>query len=169
MRWSTTMPGLERDRFDPFFDHMLAIDDSTGEIVGVYRLLPGERAVELGQFYSEDEYDLTVLKNSGRKLLELGRSCLCIPTIGGVRRCITCGTVWLPMSRNAGSRFCLVSPVSRHGCSGHAGATAVDAAPQPPGPAGFAGSGATRDVFQPMDLVDAPDLDRRAAMVQVPA
>ena len=42
--------GLERDRFDPYFDHMLAIDDATGKVVGVYRLLPGERAAELGQF-----------------------------------------------------------------------------------------------------------------------
>ncbi|MBO9449716.1 GNAT family N-acetyltransferase [Tropicibacter sp. R16_0] len=68
--------GLEQDRFDPFFDHMLVSDDTTGEVVGVYRLLRGEQARALGQFYSEDEYDLSVLKNSGRKLLELGRSCL---------------------------------------------------------------------------------------------
>ena len=68
--------GLEQDRFDPFFDHMLVTDDTKGEVVGVYRLLRGEQARALGQFYSEDEYDLSVLKNSGRKLLELGRSCL---------------------------------------------------------------------------------------------
>ncbi|GAA6192520.1 GNAT family N-acyltransferase [Phaeobacter sp. NW0010-22] len=67
---------LEQDRFDPFFDHMLATDINTGEVIGVYRLLRGEQAQAMGQFYSEDEYDLTSLRNSGRKLLELGRSCL---------------------------------------------------------------------------------------------
>ncbi|WP_050930404.1 GNAT family N-acetyltransferase [Aestuariivita boseongensis] len=68
--------GLERDRFDPFFDHMIATDNATGQVVGVYRLLRGECAEAAGQFYSEDEYDLTPLRQSGRRLLELGRSCL---------------------------------------------------------------------------------------------
>ncbi|MCU9837079.1 GNAT family N-acetyltransferase [Ruegeria sp. WL0004] len=68
--------GLEQDRFDPFFDHMLCIDNKSGQVVGVYRLLRSEQAEAVGQFYSEDEYDLTALKTSGRKLLELGRSCV---------------------------------------------------------------------------------------------
>ena len=72
---------LERDRFDPYFEHLLLIDtrrDPAREdhVVGVYRLLTDARAREAGQFYSEDEYDLSVLKDSGRKLLELGRSCV---------------------------------------------------------------------------------------------
>lgn len=68
--------GLERDRFDPFFDHMIATDTATGAVIGVYRLLRDDMAVRAGQFYSEDEYDLGVLRQSGRRLLELGRSCL---------------------------------------------------------------------------------------------
>jgi putative hemolysin len=68
--------GLEQDRFDPVFDHMIATDDEAGQVVGVYRLLPGDRVGQGGRFYSEDEYDLTVLRQSGRRILELGRSCL---------------------------------------------------------------------------------------------
>ncbi len=69
--------GLERDRFDPFFDHLLLLDDAkNGSVVGVYRVLRDDQAARAGQFYSEDEYDLRVLKSSGRRLLELGRSCL---------------------------------------------------------------------------------------------
>lgn len=75
--------GLERDRFDPFFDHMLVTDDSRGQVVGVYRLLRSDQAARVGQFYSEDEYDLSVLKRSGRQLLELGRSCLHADYRGG--------------------------------------------------------------------------------------
>ncbi|MEH6749644.1 MAG: GNAT family N-acyltransferase [Paracoccaceae bacterium] len=70
---------LERDRFDPFFDHLLLLDESRApddRVVGVYRLLRADQAAQAGQFYSEDEYDLSVLKASGRPLLELGRSCL---------------------------------------------------------------------------------------------
>ncbi len=68
--------GLEVDRFDPFFDHLIARDNSSGKVIGVYRLLRSEMAEAAGQFYSEDEYDLTPLRQSGRRLLELGRSCV---------------------------------------------------------------------------------------------
>lgn len=70
---------LEQDRFDPFFDHLLLVDQARAapdHVVGVYRLLRQDQARRAGQFYSEDEYDLGVLKASGRPLLELGRSCL---------------------------------------------------------------------------------------------
>ena len=72
---------LELDAFDPFFDHLLLIDPARDpqdldDVVGVYRLLPSDRLALAGRFYSEDEYDLTVLKSSGRRLLELGRSCV---------------------------------------------------------------------------------------------
>ncbi|MGY6633515.1 MAG: l-ornithine N(alpha)-acyltransferase [Alkalilacustris sp.] len=72
---------LERDALDEHFDHLLLIDprrDRTtmDHVVGVYRLLPGERAAQLGRFYCDDEYDLTALRASGRRLLELGRSCV---------------------------------------------------------------------------------------------
>ena len=72
---------LESDALDPFFDHLLLIDRSVdpatlGHVVGVYRLLPQDRAQELGRFYSDAEYDLSPLRASGRKLVELGRSCV---------------------------------------------------------------------------------------------
>lgn len=72
---------LESDALDPHFDHLLLIDrsadpESLNHVVGVYRLLPHERAEALGRFYSDDEYDLTALRQSGRKLVELGRSCV---------------------------------------------------------------------------------------------
>lgn len=72
---------LERDEFDEFFDHLLLIDKrldpASGEhVIGVYRLLRGDQAQRAGRFYSEDEYDLTQLRNCGRSLMELGRSCV---------------------------------------------------------------------------------------------
>lgn len=75
---------LEKDRFDPFYDHLLLFDRAGDRVVGVYRLLPGDRRAEAGQFYSEDEYDLAPLLTSGRSLIELGRSCLHRDFRGGV-------------------------------------------------------------------------------------
>ena len=79
---------LERDKFDPFFDHLMLLDQTRGDsvadqIIGVYRLLRDDQMPNVGQFYTEGEYDLSVLKNSGRKLLELGRSCLNAEYRGG--------------------------------------------------------------------------------------
>ncbi|MGJ8545535.1 MAG: GNAT family N-acetyltransferase [Sulfitobacter sp.] len=67
---------LEKDRFDPHYDHLLLIDDTSQEVVGVYRVLTCDGARAAGGFYSASEYDLTPLLRSGRRLLELGRSCL---------------------------------------------------------------------------------------------
>ena len=73
--------GLERDGFDGICDHLLLIDRQRDaakleDVVGVYRLLPGDRLQPGQSFYSESEFDLSALKGSGRKLLELGRSCV---------------------------------------------------------------------------------------------
>lgn len=72
---------LERDDFDPVFDHLLLIDtrrdaEALDDVVGVYRLLPSDLLPVAGRFYSDQEFDLTPLLASGRKLLELGRSCV---------------------------------------------------------------------------------------------
>ncbi|MCC5982980.1 MAG: GNAT family N-acetyltransferase [Rhodobacteraceae bacterium] len=72
---------LEADRFDPFYDHLLLIDPARDparldHVVGVYRLMPCSRAQAAGGFYSATEYDLAPLLASGRRLLELGRSCI---------------------------------------------------------------------------------------------
>lgn len=72
---------LEVDAFDPHFDHLLLIDtrrdaEALEDVVGAYRLLPSDRLAGPGRFYSEGEYDLSALKASGRKLVELGRSCV---------------------------------------------------------------------------------------------
>lgn len=72
---------LEADAFDPYFDHLLLIDTRRDaghldDVVAAYRLLPSDRMAAAGRFYSESEYDLTALKATGRKMVELGRSCV---------------------------------------------------------------------------------------------
>ncbi len=72
---------FERDEFDTFCDHLVLIDETVSDsnlshVVGAYRLLTSDKAAEIGRFYSEGEYDLAPLKTSGRRILELGRSCV---------------------------------------------------------------------------------------------
>ena len=81
--------GLECDVFDPIFDHLVLIDQdrdaAAGDhVVGAYRLLPDTRLGEDGRFYCDAEFDLEPLRRSGRRLLELGRSCVDPAHRGGV-------------------------------------------------------------------------------------
>lgn len=72
----------ERDRFDPWCDHLLLIDneaddpDVEGGVVGVYRLLRRIRAREGIGFYCAAEYDVSLLEDYPSETLELGRSCV---------------------------------------------------------------------------------------------
>jgi putative hemolysin len=79
---------LEVDEFDRHFDHLLLIDArrdpaTLSDVVGVYRLMPPERHAGIGRYYSETEFDLARLTSSGRRLLELGRSCVHADMRGG--------------------------------------------------------------------------------------
>jgi len=82
--------GIERDAFDIYFDHLLLIDnevppdDAGRHVVGVYRLLRDDVARGGSGFYGQSEYDLTPILNSGRRAVELGRSCIDKPYRGGV-------------------------------------------------------------------------------------
>ncbi|MCY1125710.1 GNAT family N-acetyltransferase [Frigidibacter sp. RF13] len=72
---------FERDEFDDINDHLVLVDVTRGtgaldHVVGAYRLLRGSRAEAFGRFYCDAEYDLAPLRRSGRRLLELGRSCV---------------------------------------------------------------------------------------------
>jgi putative hemolysin len=68
--------GLDVDGFDEACDHLVVREDSTGEIVGCYRMLPPERAAELGRLYSDGEFDLSSLGELRPSLVETGRSCV---------------------------------------------------------------------------------------------
>lgn len=69
---------LERDSLDDRADHLILFDRAApGQpAVGAYRLLRGDQLKPGETFYSSREYDLSALTRSGRRLLELGRSCV---------------------------------------------------------------------------------------------
>ncbi len=158
---------LERDRFDPFFDHLLLRDHSNGEIVGVYRVMREDQARAAGQFYSEDEYDLAGLKASGRRMLELGRSCVHHDYRGGMAMF----HLWSALAGYIDDYNIevLFGVASFHGTDVNALAEALSLLHHrhlaPPELRVRARAAA----FQRMDLIAEEDLDRRAAMRMVPS
>lgn len=154
---------LECDRFDPFCDHMLLRHQ--GEVVGVYRLMRAPHAEAAGQFYCWDEYDLTPLIASGRRVLELGRSCLAAPYRGG----IAMHFIWQALADYVDRHEIelLFGVASFHG-------TDVEALAQPLSllHAQHLAPEAIRvrsRKYQPLDLLAPEAIDRKAAMLAMPA
>lgn len=163
---------FERDEFDTVVDHLVLIDNRRSHkdldhVVGVYRLLTGEKAQDFGRFYCDGEYDLTPLRTCGRKVLELGRSCVHPDYRGGTGMFL----LWNALADYVLDRDVeiLFGVASFHG-------TDAQALAQPLGwlhhhhlaPEGLRPR-ALPSGFQRMDLIPAEALDRRAAMVGLPA
>ncbi len=68
--------GLDQDEFDPVCEHLIVRDTGSGEVVGTYRILPAERALQIGGFYSEQEFDFSRLTHIRARMVEIGRSCV---------------------------------------------------------------------------------------------
>ncbi|HMD41273.1 MAG TPA: GNAT family N-acyltransferase [Candidatus Acidoferrum sp.] len=68
--------GLDRDRFDYIFDHLLVRDATTGKLVGTYRMQSGFRAKGNLGYYSEQFFDFTPFESIRAEVLELGRACV---------------------------------------------------------------------------------------------
>lgn len=162
---------LERDAFDADCDHLVVIDTrrdagAREHVVGVYRLLPGDRAARIGRFYTESEYDLSVLKASGRRLLELGRSCVHADYRGGSAMF----HLWRALAGYVRENHIevLFGVASFHG-------TDITALRLPLANLHHFHLAppvmrvrARAEHFQPMDLLPAEDIDRREALVHTP-
>ncbi len=70
---------IDSDEFDKICEHLLVMDDSNPQspkVVGTYRLLRRTPDKQVDKFYTETEFDINGLKNSGLNIMELGRSCI---------------------------------------------------------------------------------------------
>lgn len=72
---------LDRDRFDPFCEHLLvwAVDragHAPRQLAGTYRVLTPEGARRAGGLYADQEFDLTPLQPLRGRMIELGRACV---------------------------------------------------------------------------------------------
>ncbi|MFZ5511361.1 MAG: GNAT family N-acetyltransferase [Pseudomonadota bacterium] len=75
-RLATPIPGVDRDIYDPYCEHLIVRDEQSGRIVGTYRILSPEAAGKVGGYYSENEFDLVRLRHLRQRMVEVGRSCI---------------------------------------------------------------------------------------------
>ena len=75
-RLTTPVAGHDVDLFDDYCEHLLVRDQSSGEVIGTYRVLTPAQARRVGGTYSDTEFDLTRLRALRSRMLELGRSCV---------------------------------------------------------------------------------------------
>lgn len=67
------VPGFDADEFDARCDHLIIREDTSGEVVGTYRMLPPGRGSTL---YADGEFNLNRLTSLRSELVEAGRSCV---------------------------------------------------------------------------------------------
>ncbi|MEM1383777.1 MAG: GNAT family N-acyltransferase [Pseudomonadota bacterium] len=163
----------ERDRFDPYFDHLLLIDgecddaDLPNGVVGVYRLLRGSKAREGIGFYGATEYDLDLLHRYPGETLELGRSCVDAKVRGGAGMHL----LWTGLGRYVELHqvSILFGVASFHGASTGPLAQALSYLHHnhlaPPDLRVRAIEGR----YAPMDILPPEEVERPAALKQIPA
>ena len=69
----------EFDRFDEYCDHVLVVDRASGSaksVVGTYRVMRRQGALNRGGFYSAEEFEIDPILAYDGEILELGRSCV---------------------------------------------------------------------------------------------
>ena len=163
--------GIERDAFDAHARHLLVLDHARGcdiasQVVGVYRLLDSAGAAAAGGFYSASEFDLAPLTASGKRLLELGRSCVHVDYRSG----LAMYHLWTALADVVGAQQVdiLFGVASFHGTDPDAIAPALSLlhhrhlAPQTL-------RVTAKEPRQDLAVLPEARLDRKAAMLQVPA
>ena len=68
--------GLDRDEFDPFCEHLLVRNSSSGRVVGTYRILTAQNAEHSGGFYSNREFLMDNIAALAPMTVEIGRACV---------------------------------------------------------------------------------------------
>lgn len=75
-RMASLASRIDRDEFDDYCSHLLVVDRDSGRVVGTYRMQFGTTALAGRGFYSEQEYEITGLRELASRVLEVGRSCV---------------------------------------------------------------------------------------------
>lgn len=69
--------GLDEDKYDKQFAHLLVLDNTTEQVVGTYRMQTSEMAEKGEGFYTNEEFDLSAFPDEIlHNAVELGRACI---------------------------------------------------------------------------------------------
>ena len=98
LRTNVFRPGqgvADSDHFDDRCQHVVVIDDKTGQLVATCRILSLETGAALSHSYTGQYYDLALLGQYPRPILEIGRFCLGSTT----NRAVVLRTIWAFLTR----------------------------------------------------------------------
>ena len=70
------IPGHDIDMYDKFCEHLLVREGDSERVVGTYRILSPSAARRIGNYYAENEFNLTRLQYLRGRLVEVGRACI---------------------------------------------------------------------------------------------
>jgi putative hemolysin len=73
---SAYVDGYDKDHFDDVCDHLIVQEQSTGAIVGTYRMQMGDVAGQYFGYYSEQEFCFAPYEAMRGQIVELGRACI---------------------------------------------------------------------------------------------
>jgi putative hemolysin len=73
---SAYVDGYDKDHFDDVCDHLIVQEQSTGAIVGTYRMQMGDVAGQYFGYYSEQEFCFAPYEEMRGQIVELGRACI---------------------------------------------------------------------------------------------
>jgi putative hemolysin len=85
----------DKDRYDPFCDHLAVKTAARNRIVGYTRVLPYAASQRLGSFYTESEFDIGSLQHLLPESAEIGRTCIHPDFRNGA----TIATLWSCLAR----------------------------------------------------------------------
>lgn len=70
----TNETAVDADRFDEHCDHILVREDTSGQVIGCYRMLPPPGAIAAGGLYTATEFDVAALDPLRPSMVEMGRA-----------------------------------------------------------------------------------------------
>ncbi|MBO8164984.1 MAG: GNAT family N-acetyltransferase [Brevibacillus sp.] len=66
----------EEDEYDAISEHLIVVDENSGDVIGTYRFVEGHVAIRTIGFYSERFFYLQPIEPLLPEAVELGRSCI---------------------------------------------------------------------------------------------
>lgn len=68
--------GIDRDIYDKYCEHLLVRESDDNKVIGTYRFLSPDQALNIGGYYSQTQFDLTRLSHLRGRMAEAGRACI---------------------------------------------------------------------------------------------
>ena len=67
---------IDQDIFDNYCEHLIVRNKINEKVIGTYRVLTPQGAMDIGHYYSELEFDIEKILTLRKNMVEVGRACI---------------------------------------------------------------------------------------------